>query len=177
MNIGSILSVDELPYYYFTDRDGDQVALPCTERLLDVRTAAQVSAQGWIPALSIRGRAEVRLGGLRSLAGPALSGPWPAPAGAQTTDRPKQAPASEKPAESEDGTAESAMDLDSGAVSGDLDTSSASGDSSAASATGSGDSELDALLASLGGGDEAPATEDSGSAELDPELAALLASM
>ena len=107
MNIGSILSVNEMPYYYFTDRDGDQVALPCTERLLDVRTAAQVSAQGWIPALSIRGRAEVRLGGLLSLAGPALSGPWPAPAGAQTTDRPKPAPAEEPPAESEEGTAES----------------------------------------------------------------------
>jgi type VI secretion system protein ImpC len=173
MNIGSILSVDEMPYYYFTDRDGDQVALPCTERLLDMRTAAQVSAQGWIPALSIRGRAEVRLGGLLSLAGPALSGPWPAPAGAKTTDRPKPAPVEATPAESEGGTAESAMDLDSGG----LDMGLSSGDSSETPAAGSGDSDLDALLASLGGGDEAPAAEATGSEEMDPELAALLASL
>ncbi len=175
MNIGSILSVNEMPYYYYTDRDGDQVALPCTERLLDVRTAAQVSAQGWIPVLSIRGRAEVRLGGLLSLAGTALSGPWPAPAGANTTDRPKP-PAAEAPAaESEEGTAES--ELDAGAVSDDLDLGSSSDESSETPAADSGDSDLDALLASMGGDDEAPASEAASSEEMDPELAALLASL
>ena len=34
MKLGSVLSVGEMPFYYFTDKDGDQVALPCTERLM-----------------------------------------------------------------------------------------------------------------------------------------------
>ena len=82
MNIGSILSVNEMPYYYFTDRDGDQVALPCTERLLDVPHGGAGVGPGVDPRVvdprpggGSFGRAAV-LGGARvvwSLAGPGRS--------------------------------------------------------------------------------------------------------
>ena len=49
MNVGSILSVDDMPYYYFSDRDGDQVALPCTERLLDCARRRRYRPKGGSP--------------------------------------------------------------------------------------------------------------------------------
>ena len=180
MNLGSVLSVGDMPYYFFTDQDGDQVALPCTERLLNVRTAAAVSAAGFIPVLSILSRNEVRLGGFFSLAGKTLCGPWPAKVEQQLPSAAKQP----KP------EPESAAEEDSSSSDGG-DATSESSDS------GSGDADLDALLASLGGSDESSSSDsssgdsaatdgaagdasaDSSAAdgEMDPELAALLASL
>ncbi len=30
MKLGTVLTVDDLPVYYYVDKDGDQIALPCT---------------------------------------------------------------------------------------------------------------------------------------------------
>jgi type VI secretion system protein ImpC len=165
MNVGSVLSVGDMPYYFYTDKDGDQVALPCTERLLNVRTAAAVSAEGFIPVLSILNRNEVRLGGFFSLTGKTLGGPWPAKVEQQLPPAAKRPEAAPEPAAEE--------------------SDSASGSEESGSAdSGSGDADLDALLASMGGADESASTEASPSASsgsddagMDPDLAALLAEL
>merc|ERR1711969_544151 len=58
-----------------TDSHGDQVALPCTERLLTTRTMAEVVSRGFMPLLSIKGRNEVRQGSFQALGGDMLAGP------------------------------------------------------------------------------------------------------
>jgi type VI secretion system protein ImpC len=76
MQLGSVNVVGELPVYVYHDADGDQVALPCTERLFTERQSAQVTATGTIPVVTMRGRPEVRVAGFASLAGSLLAGPW-----------------------------------------------------------------------------------------------------
>jgi type VI secretion system protein ImpC len=161
MKLGAILSVADIPFYYFNDEHGDQVALPCTERLVNVRTAQQVTNQGVIPALSIQGRSEVRLGGLHSVNGAPLAGPW-APVTIQPgavlpaaeTLEAAEAPPAEVPASAPEPTV----------------VQDAEPEPTAASES----DDLDALLAAL---DDAPAPiEDSGS-DMDADLAALLADL
>ena len=69
MKLGTIMSVGDIPFYYYTDPDGDQVALPSTERLVPEAAAAHVISQHFMPVLCIRGRPEIRLGSFQSLAG------------------------------------------------------------------------------------------------------------
>ncbi|MCM2369906.1 type VI secretion system contractile sheath domain-containing protein [Aporhodopirellula aestuarii] len=185
MKLGSILGVDDIPFYYYTDQHGDQIALPCTDRLLSDRLAAHVNSQNFIPVLSIKGRNEVRVGGFRSLAGAELAGPW-APieiaAGSQIPALPTTQPTpASQPAEpvSDDDSVDDDLD----ALLADLDTTT--DDAPAAEPTSDtadpaatepstesdADDDLDALLAELGGGDEpAPESDDA----MDPELEALL---
>jgi len=172
MKLGSTMSVGEIPYYYYTDADGDQVALPCTDRLLTEALCQHVTSQGFMPIVSIKGRDEVRLASFNSMAGKPLLGPWsteqitatlstsggtkptvsgsaepaPAPAAAAPAAAPEPAPAAEAP------PAESAA---------------------------SADAELDALLASLNAPAPAAPADSSGGGgdEIDPELAALLADL
>ena len=159
MKLGSILTVDDIPFYYFNDEHGDQVALPCTERLVNVRTAQQVTAQGVIPVLSIQGRSEVRLGGMHSVIGVPLAGPW-APVAIQSgaelpqMETPKaiavapsvqvvESPSEPQAAEPETGPAGESDDLD--ALLASLDDSSG-----ASNGSDSGmDADLAALLADL----------------------------
>jgi type VI secretion system protein ImpC len=76
MRLGSIMTLGDVPFYYYTDAEGDQVALPNTERLVTESTAAYLMSQNFMPVLCIRGRPEVRLGSFQSLAGTDLAGPW-----------------------------------------------------------------------------------------------------
>ena len=76
MELGSVLSVDDIPFYYYTDSHGDTVALPCTERLIHERQALELKSSGFIPVLSMRGQPLVRLGGFNSVRGSQLAGPW-----------------------------------------------------------------------------------------------------
>lgn len=76
MKIGGIATVGDLPVYVYHDTDGDQIALPCAERLFSDRQAVQVANIGINPVLSLRGRPEVRMGGFASLAGGTLAGRW-----------------------------------------------------------------------------------------------------
>lgn len=167
MKPGSVLSLGDMPFYYYTDSDGDQTALPCTERMLSSKMAELVSKHRFMPMLSIKGQPEVRLGGLGSLAGGPLAGTWKP----VTASTPEPAPAEEKeesaeateeaPAESAETPAETAADP-------------------AAEAPAS-DPELDKLLADLNpepAAEEAKTDEAAPAAEaepeVDPELAKLL---
>lgn len=63
----------EMPFYYYTDSDGDQVALPCTEHLLTETKIGQLIQQNLTPIISVRGQPEVRIGSLNLLNGKTLS--------------------------------------------------------------------------------------------------------
>src|SRR5690242_9469804 len=82
MNLGGMLTVGDMPYYFYEDEDGDQTALPCTERLINERVAQRIKSEHFAPMLSMKERPEVRLGGFVSLAGTLLQGRWPADGGA-----------------------------------------------------------------------------------------------
>lgn len=164
MKLGSAMSVTDMPYYFYTDKDGDQIALPCTDRLLSEALCQYVSNQGIMPLVSFKGRAEVRLASFQSLAGKPLLGPWSsesvsvsstAGGGGGSSTAKAEAPATA----SAEAASEPAAD--------------------GADAAASADAELDALLASLGGGDSTPAASDASAGDdaIDPELAALLADL
>jgi type VI secretion system protein ImpC len=174
MSPGSILSVGDLPFYYFRDKDGDQAAMPCTEKLMTSREASLVASQHFIPVVSMKGSPEVRLGGFQSLAGTTVAGPWapiaitrsvstaPLPPAAAT---PELAPEPAVPAE----------------VEAPVPMAAAEAPAAAPETTDStGDADLDALLAGLAPADEpAPSTDGAAPAEappgdLDPDLADLL---
>lgn len=76
VKLGDVMTFDDMPFHYVTDSYGDQIALPCTERLLTEKTVAITAQRGIMPVLSIQGRNEVRLGSWRSVAGSELAGPW-----------------------------------------------------------------------------------------------------
>ncbi|MEM9145012.1 MAG: type VI secretion system contractile sheath large subunit [Pseudomonadota bacterium] len=76
VTLGGVMTLDDIPFHYMTDSYGDQIALPCTERLLTEKTVAITAERGVMPVLSIQGRNEVRLGSWRSVAGGELAGPW-----------------------------------------------------------------------------------------------------
>ena len=170
MNLGSILSLGDMPYYFYTDKDGDQVALPCTERLLNVRTAGEVSTAGFIPVLSVLNRNEVKLGGFHSI--PAR--PSAAHGRPRSSRSCRRWPRSRAGARCESEAGESSET-----------------ETSAEESSGGGDTDLDALLASLGSDNapadsasadsgetgEASAAEGGDDSAMDPELAALLAEL
>ncbi|MEQ1824359.1 MAG: type VI secretion system contractile sheath large subunit [Pirellula sp.] len=159
MKLGSVLTVDDIPFYYYNDEHGDQVALPCTERLVNVRTAQHVTSQGVIPALSIQGRSEIRLGGMHSVFGAPLAGPWaPVSIQAETALAPMEAPiAIPAPLPSE--VAVPAEDTLANAPVAEPSMES---------------DELDSLLASL---DDSSGVSNASSSEMDSDLAALLADL
>lgn len=179
MDLGSLLSLNEIPFYYYNDAHGDQVALPCTERLVNAKTAERVSAQGIIPVLAIQGRDEVRLGGLKSVKGDLLAGPW-APvtisssgqvspiAASVPVPSPAPAPSQAPPEEA------SAVDDELNNLLASLDEPPAVATTTAPDAAQAVDDELDSLLASLDSADEEKASATS---EVDDELAALLADL
>lgn len=204
MQLGSILSFDDMPYHFYTDADGDQIALPCTDRLLPQRMAQVVVDSGYIPVLSMQGQPVVRLGSIQSVAGVELAGPWPPSAEAaslQASDRAAaeqrlaelRASAPAKPSSDEgfrddlawkmkDGTfedddddSESDSDDDLSALLEDDDDSSASGDDD--NSGDDDDADLDALLASLDDDDDAAEDQDDASDDEDDGLDSELAAL
>lgn len=173
LNLGSILTVDDMPYYFYEDADGDQVALPCTERLVNVATAEWLTKQRILPVLAMKGRNEVRLGGFQSLAGKTIAGPWApviiTPSGAVSTPPPAVAPA----AKAAEPTPAPAAPTPAAAP------EPAAPAEDAAAAAAAADAELDALLASLAGPEPTPEPAGAPAEEeaMDPELAALLADL
>jgi type VI secretion system protein ImpC len=164
MKPGSVLTLNEMPFYYYTDADGDQTALPCTERMLSSKMAELVVKHRFMPMLSIKGQPEIRLGGFVSLTGKALAGSWqPVTA---TSKAPEPEPEEEAaPAEEADEKTE--------------ETPAA--EETPAEEAPASDPELDKLLASLNEetapaqpAPEAPPGEDAAEQPIDPELAALL---
>lgn len=173
MKPGSVLGLGDMPFYCYTDADGDETALPCTERMLSSKLAELVIKHRFMPMLSMKAQPEVRLGGFGSLAGGVLAGPWkpvtqtsneaPAEDGAKPDSEEKTD--TEAQPETSDQSAEPAAEAQS---------------ETPAEESSGGDAELDKLLADLGG-DNTPteaaaetAPEESGEPEVDPELAKLL---
>ncbi len=191
LGLGSVMSLGEIPFIYFNDSYGDQVALPCTERNLTQTKAQAVQIRGFMSVMSVKGRDEIRLGSFQSLAGGTVLGPWSDAPPPKPKDAAKPAAAAAATAEAE-GTGDDDLDALLAGLGGD------DGASSDTSSDGD-DLDLDAMLAGLG--DDAPA-EDSGDdldldallagfaddsssddasadaeEEMDPELAALLADL
>ena len=166
MRLGSIMSVDDVPFYFYTNEHGDQVALPCTEKLLNERLAKFVQQQGCIPVLSMRGQNVVRLGGFNSVAGSLLSGQWAEgvsiPEAPETTTSSTELDDEKEPEESATPEADEHEN--------DIATTEEGEEPATAD-----DDELSSLLAELDADDEESNTEDDG--EMDPELAALLADL
>ena len=184
MKLGSVNVVGDLPVYVYRDADGDQVALPCTERLYTERQANLVAAAGVIPVVSLRGRPEVRVAGFGSVAGAPLAGRWapveikppptpppppPPPAAPPPPVPPPAAPPPAKPAPAPAGEDETA-DLD--ALLADLGTAGPDPAPTPPPEPPEDDSGLDALLASLGA-EPPPAAADETDADLDALLASL----
>src|SRR6267154_897749 len=167
MKPGSVLTLGEMPFYYYTDADGDQTALPCTERMLSSKMADLVSKHRFMPMLSIKGQPEIRLGGLGSVAGGLLAGSWKPVTGSSDA-----APAAEAEAPAEQKGAEATEEAP---------VESTEAPAEAMAEAPASDPELDKLLADL---NPEPAAEEAkteetapaaeGEAEMDPELAKLL---
>lgn len=174
MKLDEVLTVDDLPFYYYTDKHGDQIALPCTDRLLNERLAMYVLSQNFIPVLAIKGQAEVRVGGLRGLGDVQLAGVWPgsgADSGAAPVPAAAPPPTSAQPSPAASPSPPQEATTDAG-----------------------GDDELDALLAGLDAGTpaaseppqatdskspppESPAPESPPADDMDAELDSLLAGL
>jgi type VI secretion system protein ImpC len=183
MSLGSIATAGDMPYYVYIDQDGDQTALPCTERLYSERQAAQVGTYNVMPVLSLRGRPDVRLGGFKAVAGGTLAGFWapveikPAPAPARAPAPVPAAPASPPPAAAapvaaapEPATADADLEALDSLLAG-LETPAAQAEPAPAPAE-EAMSELDALLASMSA-EPPPPAPDATESDLDALLASL----
>lgn len=179
---GRTLSIGDLPFHYFTDADGDQVALPCTERLINADTAGRLRQYGIGALMAHKGQPELRVSGLDAVSGDALAlqglGKPAARVGVTTaigTGRAK-------------GEAEVSARVKASAVDKDGEEA-VTADESSSDDAGDGDTSLDDLLASLGddssgssdtaetSSDDDGAAGGGGEEEMDPELAALLKSL
>ena len=153
MGLGQIMSLGDIPFHYVNDRFGDQVALPCTERNINLDKIALAQERGFMAVSAVKGRDEIRLTSFLSLAGKEILGPW---AGVPA---PEPSPPDPKPAAPTTDTAADELDdlgLD------DLDLGSDGDDM--------GLDDLDDLLAGFGDDNEDGEDED----VIDAELAALL---
>ena len=184
MSLGSVMSINDIPFHFVRDRHGDQVALPHTERNLTTSKVRDVVTRGFQPVLSIRGRDEIRLGSFQSLAGEEIRGRWTGVPMPPKAPLPVTPAAAARPADIE---MEIAAPGDDGGA--DLDALLAGLGSDAGEGEG-GDADLDALLAGLGGADDTggddadldallagfddAGTGPSDDGGMDPELAALL---
>jgi len=189
MQPGLVSVIGEVPYYVYTDPEGEQVALPCTERLWSERQTARAGSYNVMPLVSRRGRPEIRLAGTASVAGPVLAGPWApfdpsvrAPAPPPQVPSATQAPDTDAAGDDVDRDAvvagptgdaapEADVDLDA-MLAGLSNDAPAADDAPAEAGEDSGDLDLDALLAQLS---EEPAPAAEGETEVD--LDALLASL
>ena len=194
MKLGTVMTVGDIPYYIITDADGDQMALPCTERMYSERQAVMTGNYSVMPLLSIRGRPELRLGSFASLLGTPIAGFW---APVSVTSKPAaaappvaaalppvavaidDAPAESEAPAAEETPEEDTSDLDALLASlgggGDAAAEAEPAEEAAAAEPVAGEApmdDLDALLASLNA-DPAPPAAD----ETEPDLDALLASL
>jgi type VI secretion system protein ImpC len=170
MQLGSIMVLGDVPFYYYTDSDGDQIALPSTERMVSENTAVHIMSQNYMPVISIRGRPEVRLGSFKSLGGTLLAGPW-APVELKPDDA---AAAATSPSPADTAQVNSVEEFEAQAAAeaeNELDALLAD----IAGPPATSDAELDAALAAIA--EQSPPTPPSGQNEMDPELAALLADL
>lgn len=187
MRPGALTGIEEMPYYTYTDADGDQTALPCTERFITASVQESILSQGFLPLLAVKNSPEVRVGGFRAVGGAGLLAGWWAPVSTSSPGR-NTAPAAiapepaidfaetSAPAETEatDAPAETETEAAAPAETAE-ETPAAATDSAAPADASTGDPELDALLAGLASDTPPPPTE--AEQGIDPDLAALLAEL
>lgn len=70
---GPSLVVDDLPFHHYVDEDGDSVALPCTDRLINTQAASMLREAGINAAMAHKGEAQVRFNGLEAVNGDGLA--------------------------------------------------------------------------------------------------------
>ena len=147
------------------DKFGDQVALPCTERNIDLNKIALAQERGIMAVSAVKGRDEVRLTSFNSLKGSEILGPWTGlPAPEPSPADPRGLPKPAAPAGGDD----DGLDLDLGGDDDDdlgLDDLDLGGDEGDDDGLG----DLDDLLSSFGDDDD-----DGGDDDMDADLAALL---
>jgi type VI secretion system protein ImpC len=186
---GTTNSIGDLPFYFMTDSDGDQVALPCTERMVTHDVSGRMASFGVRALMAHKGQPELRVAGLETMGATALAlvgiGKPVARVNVATTSLSSKPPVRDEASAggADHGDGEPVTE-DTGSEDLDLGPGTETAD-----AGGSGDSSLDDLLASLGGDDSAASDtaaeettsgDDSGGGgeeEMDPELAALLKSL
>ena len=169
-------NVNDLPFHHFVDADGDSTALPCTERFVSSMMATEMARYGIKALMAHKGEPLVQLTGPDTVAGvftpPAAGAAKPgARMGVEMAVRSKLAEPEERKAAAPPKAAPKAA-------------AKAQEPEEAAPASTGGDSDdstdLDALLAGLGGDDSAPAPAAASPAadtsDLD-DLDALLASL
>jgi type VI secretion system protein ImpC len=181
---GGTPTVNDLPFHHFVDADGDSTALPCTERFLSAAAVSALGAYGIGALVAHKGEPVVRLSGLGGIAAASAASKAGARSGIEMSVRSKlqEAAAASRPgkvaAQDDDGAVSPGDDTD--------DLLASLGNPHSSDAGGGGDGDLDALLASLGGDDDAASGEDAPADDtsatsaddgMDPELAALLASL
>ncbi len=185
IDLGSIMTVGDMPFHFYTDADGDQTALPCTERLVPIRKAEQLTAQRLMPMLSIQGRPEIRLGSFQAVGGGLLAGRWAGSAAVAAAKKQaeqeakrkaeEEAAAEKKAEEAAAAEAEAADDDDDddlgglGDDDGDTDTDLSLDDDD--DSGGDDDDDLDSLLADVDDDEEV----GGGDGDDDDDLDALLA--
>ena len=135
MNLGSVMSLGEVPYHFVTDRYGDQVQLPCTERNLTQDKVEKVMARGFMPVVSVKGRDEIRLASFQAVGGGEILGPWSGVA------PPDPSPPRPAPVEAADAAEPDGADDDLDALLAGFDDSGEPNDTS--------DADIDADLAAL----------------------------
>ncbi|QEW19754.1 type VI secretion protein, family [Marinibacterium anthonyi] len=143
LDLGSVMSLGDVPFHFITDRYGDQVALPCTERNLTLSRVEDVMARGFMPVVSIKGRDEIRLGSFNALGGAPIRGAWSDLPPPETSPPRPPAPKKETPSVTE--TTDIMAELDD-ILSGFSDDAAPA--QPALSASG-GDGDIDADLAAL----------------------------
>ena len=76
---GRTLSVGDLPFHYVVDGDGDQVALPTTERLINLAAAEMLRRVGIDALMAHKGQPELRIAGLDTVNGSPMAAcpAWP----------------------------------------------------------------------------------------------------
>jgi type VI secretion system protein ImpC len=164
MKLGAVMGVRDMPYYVYTDPDGDQIALPCTERMYSERAAVAVANFGIMPLLSLRGRPELRLGGFNAVAGSPLAGFWaPVTVTPPSAAAPTPAAPEPEPATAVQEAAEAPPEHD---------TAPQEAEAAAPAEAPAAEDDLDALLASLNV-EPPPPAEDSTDIDLDALLASL----
>jgi len=199
---GRNLSIGDLPFYYMVDEHGDQIALPCTERLINTDKATQLSQFGICSVMAYKGQPEVRFGGLETVNGVPMELQVSGKPEAQIAVSAQAAPAPEAPEAPAD-AGDDADDDDLGLGDLDMDDDDDDLDDLMSGLDDDDDDDLDDLMAGLddddddlddlmaglddddddtdlddllaGFGDDDD--DDDDDEEMDPDLAALLNSM
>lgn len=166
-------NVDDLPFHHFVDADGDSTALPCTERFISTAVATEMARYGIKALMAHKGEPLVQLTGPDTVAGtftpPAAAASKPgARMGVEMAVRSKLAAPEERKAAASKAAPKAAAKAEK-----------AEDEAAAASSASDDSSDLDALLAGLGGGADdsaAPTSAAADTSDLD-DLDALLASL